>query len=241
VTTETRWSVVVPLKPLESAKTRLRGVPPGVRQALVVAMASDVRDAVLACEEVRQVVVVTRDSRWRYVLARPGVRFAADSPEDSLNDALRRAAAVCWDALPDHGVAALTADLPALTLGELRSALRQASCSAASFVADAQGEGTTLFATQPSFPFDSHYGPQSRRRHREAGAMEIRGLPGAGIRQDVDTVEDLQAVQLLGVGRHTAAALRAVPTRLRSSRAAAGHARDVGPEDQSRRRSAWAL
>lgn len=204
-----RWSVVVPLKPLELAKTRLHELPTPLRRALVVGMALDVRDAVLGCCLVEELIVVSRDPRWRTILAGPRMRFLPDSPDDSLNDALRRGAAVCRRGLPDHGIAALTADLPALTSAELGAALGQASADRSSFVPDAAGEGTTLLAARPSSRFNPHYGAVSRLRHRHAGATELGFPRGSGLRQDVDTLDDLADAQAIGVGHHTRAVLAA--------------------------------
>jgi 2-phospho-L-lactate/phosphoenolpyruvate guanylyltransferase len=210
VTPVTGWSVVVPLKPLQQAKSRLLALPAPLRQALVVAMSRDVCDAVLACQDVHEVLVVTRDPRWRSRLCRPRVRFLADSPTDSLNDALRRGAADCRTTRHGCGVASLTADLPALRPQELGRALSEGGATPTSFVPDAHGEGTTLFAARSGAEFCPQYGIGSRVRHIEAGAREVL-LPGLdGIRQDVDTVEDLKLARALGLGPHTRAVVSAV-------------------------------
>ncbi|MCW2696371.1 MAG: hypothetical protein JWR62_1456 [Modestobacter sp.] len=210
------WSVVVPLKPLHHAKSRLRGLPVPVRRALVVAMACDVRDAVLACHGVEEVVVVTRDPLWRGILGVRRLRFVVDPPTDSLNDALHRGAATCRTAPPGHGVAALTADLPALRPAELGLALGQADAASTFFVPDARGDGTTLFAARSPAQFWPQYGVDSRARHIGAGALEVHRPELAGIRHDVDTMEDLMRARALGLGRHTdavmATILDAVPT-----------------------------
>lgn len=201
------WSLVIPLKPLDLAKSRLSDLSAGWRQGMVAAMALDVRDAVLACREIAEVVVVSRDPRWRTILGHLGIRMVADAPDDSLNDALRRGAAACCHRSPDHGIAALTADLPSLRPSELRAALRRSSACTASFVADARGEGTTLFAAPVPALFDPRYGDSSRIRHLDAGACELEFPRRSGLRQDVDTLDDLAAAQALGLGRHTRAVL----------------------------------
>jgi 2-phospho-L-lactate guanylyltransferase len=216
------WSIVVPLKSLDVAKSRMSRLPVRSRQALVVAMASDVRDAVLGCPEVRDVVIVTRDARWQRLLGADGLRFVADLPADSLNDALRRGAAACRAARPAGGVAALMADLPALTAAELSVALDLARAASTSFVPDAGGDGTTLFAARSGAPFRPHYGPGSHAGHRAAGAVEIHRPDLHGIRQDVDTVEDLERARALGVGRHTGRLMTAdLTSRAPSSRSQA--------------------
>ena len=60
----TAWSVLIPLKPLHMAKSRLL-LPADMRQALVEAMALDVIEAVSGCCDVREVIIVSRDPLWR--------------------------------------------------------------------------------------------------------------------------------------------------------------------------------
>jgi 2-phospho-L-lactate/phosphoenolpyruvate guanylyltransferase len=205
VTPVAKWSVVVPLKPLDRAKSRLQGLPSHLRKALVVAMALDVRDAVLACRGVAELVVVTRDPRWHSLLSAPRLRVVADSPTDSLNDALRRGATTCRSTRPRYGIAALMADLPAMEPGELQFALDQAQGMPSAFVPDAHGDGTTLFAARSHEQFWPHYGGSSRSRHIEAGAEGILHPELTGIRRDVDTVEDLRQARPLGLGHRTSA------------------------------------
>ena len=107
---------------------------------------------------------------------------------------------------PGTGLAALTADLPALRPAELAEALRAASDAAgrAAFVPDAAGVGTTMYAVAPGGEFRPMYGGASRARHAAGGATEL-ALDGiAGLRQDVDTPDDLRAAVALGVGPRTA-------------------------------------
>ena len=203
---QTGWSLIPPQKRVRMAKTRLVGFTDPTRQALVTAMARDVCDAALASRAVEQVVVVTRDPCWEGRLGIARVRYVFESPADSLNTALKLAAEACRRVRPDLGIAALTADLPALRTSELDSALRMASESS-SFVPDASGTGTTLLAAPPTATFVPQYGGRSRQAHRESGAVELVAPRNSGIRQDVDTVEDLLLAHSLGVGHHTAAAL----------------------------------
>jgi 2-phospho-L-lactate guanylyltransferase len=76
-------------------------------------------------------------------------------------------------------------------------------------VADASGEGTTLY-TAPLEEFVPRFGFRSAARHEEDGAHPIAGaLPR--LRLDVDDADDLAAAVRLGVGAHTAAAVTALP------------------------------
>jgi 2-phospho-L-lactate guanylyltransferase len=215
VTPVTGWSVVVPVKPLVQAKSRLRDLPSDLRRALVVAMARDVRDAVLACSGVEDLVVVTEDPRWHSLLGAPRVRFVADSPRDSLNDALRRGASACRTSWRRSGCAALTADLPALRPDELDRALSLAAETPTGFVPDVRGDGTTMFVARSHADFRPQFGTRSRARHIEAGAREISSQDLTGLRQDVDTVDDLERARAVGLGHHTDAVMVALMCRSR--------------------------
>ena len=98
---------------------------------------------------------------------------------------------------------ALCADLPALRPDDLESALGALAVRAASFVADAAGTGTTMYAA-PLDSFDPRFGPGSRAAHLRAGAVAVEG-DLVSLRQDVDDLDDLHRVLRLGVGPHTSA------------------------------------
>ncbi len=204
------WSVIVPVKVLSVAKSRLAGLSGDSRRALALAMAADTVAAAVACESVRAVLVVSDDPAVRGQVAALGARVIADSRAAGLNGALAAGAEHEARRWPGRGLAALTADLPALTPGELGRALAAAWHVAHAFVADAAGSGTTLYTARPGEPFGPRFGPGSREEHRAAGAVEI-DLPGLdGLRQDVDTLADLQAAIRIGLGRRSAAVAAAL-------------------------------
>lgn len=195
------WTVVVPVKRLERAKTRLSTRPAPQRSALALAFARDVVAAATACPLVDRVVVVTDDARARAAFAgQPGVIVEPDAPDAGLNPALTHGAS---RAAAGTGVLALSADLPAARPGDLTRALSAAATWPRSFVADASGVGTTLLAAAPGVALDPAFGPRSRARHLASGAVAI-GLPDiAGLRRDVDTEVDLWDAVRLGVGPAT--------------------------------------
>src|SRR5215813_9456202 len=169
------WTVVIPVKVLARAKSRL-GVLAGARRPeLALAMAADTLSVVLDCPEVAQVIVVTSDEAVRSVLSPSGVTVVGDEP-DGLNAALVHGASVAVRQWPGTGIAALSADLPALRPAELERALRAAAAlpaGRAAFVADEQGVGTTLYAAREGVQFRPAFGEESRRRHAAAGACEL--------------------------------------------------------------------
>ncbi|WP_333777649.1 2-phospho-L-lactate guanylyltransferase [Streptomyces sp. IBSBF 3136] len=201
-----QWTLVIPLKPLARAKSRLADTAAdGVRPGLALAFAQDTVVAALSCRAVADVAVVTDDVLAGRELAALGARIVPDAPRNGLNAALGHGADAVREIHPDAAVAALNADLPALRPLELSRVLDAAAEFPRAFLADAATLGTTLLAAAPGRELSPAFGTDSRARHRLSGAAEL-GLAGVdSVRQDVDTGEDLRAALALGVGRYTAA------------------------------------
>lgn len=201
----------MPLKPLERAKSRLRGaVPAAAHPDLVLALALDTVAAVLACPLVGEVVVITSDPVAGRAVAAGGARVLPDRPDAGLNPALDWAAA----GLSARPLAAVTADLPALRPADLTGALDRAhpggTVPARWFVPDMAGTGTTLLAAAAGAALAPRFGPGSAAAHAASGAVRLDAV-GPGLRTDVDSPADLRAAVRLGVGRHTAALCRSGP------------------------------
>jgi 2-phospho-L-lactate/phosphoenolpyruvate guanylyltransferase len=204
---EKSWSLVVPLKPLAVAKSRLAAEAGDVRPALALAFALDTVAAALACPRVLDVTVVTDDPVAGARLAGLGALVVADLPGAGLNAALRHGAAAVRGRFPRGAVAALNGDLPALRPDQLSRVLAAAErAPQRAFLADAAGVGTTLLAARAGADLSPGFGGRSRARHLASGAREITLADVPGVRQDVDTARDLRAALALGVGPATAAA-----------------------------------
>src|ERR1700722_10624606 len=76
------WTVLLPVKVLARAKSRLAVLAGDRRGDLALALASDTVTAVLACPEVARVVVVTSDPVAGPLLAALGAIVVADEPAD---------------------------------------------------------------------------------------------------------------------------------------------------------------
>src|SRR6478736_2280667 len=176
------WSLVVPLKPLARAKSRLgRAVGEALRPRMALAFAQDTVSAALSCRAVADVVVVTDDPVAGAALNALGARVVRDAP-----------------------AAALNADLPALRPAELGRVLEFSGAFPRAFLGDTQGIGTTFLSAMPGVELRPAFGGASRARHLSSGAVEIT-LPGLeSVRRDVDTADDLEEALALGVGRFTA-------------------------------------
>lgn len=228
------WSLVIPVKRLTAAKSRLAPLPTARRADLALAFVHDCVTAATAADEVGQVVVVTADVAAAESLARLGARIALERPagadaagsggfgrfaesagsteaavapdgaQTRLNAAIVFGARYSRRVRPDLRVGALTGDLPSLRSAELDAVLALAAANdGRSFVPDAAGSGTTLLLGGADGALDPLFGGDSRGRHARSGAAELFGA-GRSVRQDVDTLADLEAALRLGVGAHTA-------------------------------------
>lgn len=201
------WSAVVPVKGLAQAKSRLGTLSIG---GLALAFAQDTISALLATDDVGQVIVATSDpivSTWSRDM---GAKTFDDSAHAGLNPATRAAADI---AIGSEGLVIVLADLPCLTPGAMREVLAAAAGSDRSFVADAEGSGTTMWLAQRGVAVDPRFGADSRAAHLASGCTDLVLRHGEDAwpraRRDVDTEDDLRAALELGVGPATLDALDA--------------------------------
>lgn len=200
--------VIIAVKKLSAAKTRLTPVlSAGIRERVVLAMLTDTIAAVRGVSAITSVTVVTPDTTAVSQVRQLGAEVLHDPTPgghpDPLNNAIREA----WRSIVTRtaNVLVLQGDLPALTPEEVNAALTQARKNSRSFVADRHDAGTSaLFAF--GRPPDPRFGPDSARRHRDSGAVELTGT-WPGLRCDIDTPDDLLAARLVGLGAATSAAV----------------------------------
>lgn len=201
---------LVPVKPPAHGKSRLAAFGDEQRSLLARAFVLDTLDAVSTATRVAACIVVTDDHRLAATLSdeMPGPMVVIpDGVSGDLNESLRLAAAEARRRWPRLRPVALCADLPALTpqaLDETLARVEEMAARQPAFVADLAGTGTTLY-TAPDALFAPRFGPESARRHREAGAVPLTEVPDV-VRMDVDDVADLSRALVTGVGPRTARA-----------------------------------
>ncbi len=198
------WTLVIPVKRTAIAKSRLAAAYPQHRPELARAFAVDTTAAALSSRP-----GPGGSGRHR----RPGGRSGrhgdrgprrTGSAGCGLNGALGARRSGCRGASTQrHGVAALSADLPALRPTELTAAL--AACVAARiFVIDQPGTGTTMLAAAPGVaagsPLRCRFRASSPGFRRSTDRLTVL----ESLRRDVDTAADLAHAVQLGVGPRTA-------------------------------------
>lgn len=197
-----QYVVVVPVKPPAFGKSRLVGLDDSDRRDLAEAFALDTAAACLATSSVAHVLVVTDDAEFAARFAALGCAGVPDGDSSGLNPALRQAVVEAQRRWPELTPVALLADLPALRPEHLDEALTSVIPGGASYVADADGTGTTLY-TAAYDEFDPRFGQHSAHAHQSAGALAIPGAL-ATLRRDVDDLDDLRLAATLGLGAQSA-------------------------------------
>lgn len=200
--------VIIAVKRLAAAKTRLTpAFSAGTREQVVLAMLIDTITAARAVSAVASITVVTPDDTAAAAARRLGAAVLFDDTPPTEPDPLNTAVRFAWANVSQQtaNTVVLQGDLPAVQTSELSEAVAEARSHRRSFVADRHGSGTAaLFAF--GAPLDPLLGRDSARRHRDSGAVELTG-PWPGLRCDIDTVEDLEAARLIGVGAATTRAI----------------------------------
>ena len=188
------WIVVVPVKGSPDAKSRLGdGLPE--RTALALAIALDTVDAALAATTVSGVIVVTTAS-VAGAFDDLDALVVIEEPGAGLPGAIAAGIALAAElGSPGRGTAVLLGDLPALSPGELDAALGLAAAHDRALVPDADGTGSVLVTAADGATHATAFGPGSRAAHLVAGYTELDLPADSGLRNDVDTRQQLGALE----------------------------------------------
>ena len=189
-----QWTLIIPVKPAAIGKSRL-----GLGAELARAIAFDTVAAVVACDAVGRVIVVTADAAFRP----PGAEVLPERIPSGIDAAVAAGAALAGIGTAR---AALLGDLPSLIPAELAAALAVAARAPRAFVADHEGTGTTLVTAAPGETLLTAFGGGSAAKHRALGLVELELPRSSSVRFDVDTVEQLRAATAT-VGAATRAVL----------------------------------
>jgi 2-phospho-L-lactate guanylyltransferase len=202
------WSAVVPVKGLAHAKSRLATFASSDHLAL--AFAQDTISALLVTDGIGRVIVATSDPVVTAWTREAGGETFDDAECAGINPAVMAAAT---HAHAEGGIVVVLADLPCLTSLIMDQVLEAAGQVDHSFLADAQGTGTTMWFSTLGINIEPHFGPGSRAAHAASGGVDLVLTHGEDAwpraRRDVDTVDDLTEAIALGVGAATRHALEA--------------------------------
>lgn len=204
-----RTIAILPMKSFSQAKQRLRvELSDADRRALVDAMFSDVLVALRRVPALERVIVVSGDR----VAQRIGAGYGATVVEDD-ERGHNTAAKKGIDAALEDGIERallVPGDCPLLDPRELEELLvHPAGEHSALIVPDRHGTGTNALLLVPPDVLAPSFGPDSRRRHMadaESAGVSAEVVEVSSLALDVDTPDDLEALQRRLAGSHGGAA-----------------------------------
>lgn len=188
--------VLVPVKPLSRAKSRLaEALTPAERANLAEIMLRRTLSVVKSVPQIAGVLVISRDS---YVLALArdmGAHTVQESGAPELNNALMRATRVLsgWRA---GAVLILPADIPLVNAEDIRNIIQLGNRNnSVVIVTDYNQDGTNVLMVRPPGMFSYVYGENSFERHKQlaelAGAT-VHVYESERLKLDIDTPSDLE-------------------------------------------------
>jgi 2-phospho-L-lactate guanylyltransferase len=203
------WAVVMPVKQLAHAKTRITSTAETSVAALAFAFVKDTTSAVLACPDVDLVVIATSDSQVADWAGERGCTVVSDDGHPGINAAARHGAERAFG----RRTAILVSDLPCLTPDSLSAVLQAGTEHPRAFLTDRQGTGTTIWMAGDGSMVTTRFGSNSRALHAQAGAVDLVAeqpdrIDWLAARHDIDTRDDLGSAMSLGVGAFTRLAVR---------------------------------
>jgi 2-phospho-L-lactate guanylyltransferase len=188
--------VLVPVKRLGAAKSRLRGGLGDAADELTLAMLGDLLEALLAAPELSRVVVVTPDDAVAARARKAGAEArVADDP--GLNPALAAAAGAL--AKPGEALLVVLGDVAGTSPADVSAlfAALAALGGRGAVIAPARDGGTAALLRAPHDAMGTRFGARSAAEHRAlaAGAgLPFRELSLPGLAIDLDRPEDLGAL-----------------------------------------------
>lgn len=188
--------VIIPVKPLKRAKSRLSDVlSPEQRFQFAEAMLRHILRVVSKTTVVTGTLVISRDTQALAVAREFGVKTVQESGTPELNPALMRATEVVRSREEASAVLILPADLPFITEVDITAIIELAERHPCIVLAtDHQRNGTNAMLVRPPGLIEYAYGEGSFQRHSElahkAGAT-LEYYESERLLLDIDLPEDL--------------------------------------------------
>ena len=188
--------VIVPVKPLRRAKSRLADIlTPEQRRLLAERMLRHVLQVLKTVPQVLGTLVISRDSEALAIAREYGMRTVQEAGAPELNAALGRATQVVagWGG---DSVLVLPADLPLLEANDLAAMIDAGAGSPVVVIAtDGQRDGTNALFMRPPGVIPYAYGEGSFARHcvlaQQAG-IPLQEHHSGSLELDIDVASDLQ-------------------------------------------------
>ncbi|HLH61089.1 MAG TPA: 2-phospho-L-lactate guanylyltransferase [Ktedonobacteraceae bacterium] len=195
-----KYTALIPVKSLALAKSRLApSLSQRERETLVLDMLQHVLHTLRQSECFEDISVVSADAR---VLSQAEQWGASALPEerDGHNPALE-AAARRELAAGASALLTISADLPLLTVCDIRTLVKQSAQYEVVLAVSREGTGTNAVLVRPPLALPYLFGPNSLQLHRQAaiqGNLHYLIYKSHGLAMDIDTIDDLHEIQDTG-------------------------------------------
>jgi 2-phospho-L-lactate/phosphoenolpyruvate guanylyltransferase len=197
------WAII-PVKPLNRAKTRLSDVlSPEERRQLAESMFRHVLSVVRTVPQVLGTLVISRDQHALAIARDYGARTVQESSQSELNAALMRATQVVarWKG---GAVMIIPADLPLIAAEDVAGMIDMGQKDQTMVIAtDHHDDGTNALFIRPPGVIDYAYGVGSFHRHIELGraaGADVKIYRSERLLLDIDVPADLQSYNQLARG-----------------------------------------
>ena len=187
------WAVV-PLKHIQHAKQRLAPLlTPHERAQLMLAMVSDVLDALEQTSGLTGILLVSRAPEAAELAQRHGCELYSEAPGADLSESVQAAGGYLVANRDARGTLIVPGDVPLITARDVTAIL--AEHTRFTLVPDSEGDGTNCIVSSPPnlirYRFDGH----SFKPHTEAAygiGITPRIVRNDAFGLDIDTPRDLQ-------------------------------------------------
>ena len=186
--------VIIPIKPLKNAKSRLSPVLlPEQRYELAQAMFRHVLAVTTTVQRVTGVLVISRDTKALAIAREMGAKTLQEGAMSNLNPALLRATMVVksWRA---DAVLVLPADLPFINADDINAMIAHTGERSLVIATDRERDGTNALLVRPPGAIEYEYGRGSYTRHlenAERAGLRIQVYESDRMTLDIDVPGDL--------------------------------------------------
>jgi 2-phospho-L-lactate/phosphoenolpyruvate guanylyltransferase len=186
---------IIPVKKFENSKMRLSPVlSADERVSLSSLMLDDTLSVLAGAQSLKQLVVVSGDTRAEEIAARHGAKFLHEEKESGVNSAVSMADSYCADQGADATVV-IPQDLPLLDAIDVAMACGLAENETRCIVIcpSLRYDGTNLLLRKPSSLTETYYDNDSYEAHIKAAGrlgVPVKLFFSKKLMSDVDTAED---------------------------------------------------
>lgn len=195
--------VIIPVKPLKNAKSRLSPVLlPDQRFDLAQAMLRHVLSVTTTVQQVTGVLVISRDTKALAIAREFSAKTLQEGAMSNLNPALMRATMVVksWRA---DAVLVLPADLPFINAEDIRGMIQLVVDRSIVIATDKARDGTNGLLVRPAGAIEFAYGGGSFDRHirrAKAAGLNAFTFESERLALDIDLPADLATYQKILAG-----------------------------------------